>query len=75
VDNAALLNLDIAWCYLCLRSVGYLPDAQKRLQDCQEMLARTYGPNMERVIALKGTAGRLDKSDLKLQVSISCVST
>ncbi|GLG96153.1 NEDD8 ultimate buster 1 [Gryllus bimaculatus] len=57
VDNYALLNLDIAWCYLCLRSVTYLPDAEQRLKKCEQSFERSYGPNLERVLALKGNTG------------------
>lgn len=57
VDNYALLNLDIAWCYLCLRSVGQIPDAENRLKKCEENFHLSYGANLERLIALKGTSG------------------
>ncbi|KAK9870279.1 hypothetical protein WA026_006366 [Henosepilachna vigintioctopunctata] len=57
VDNYALLDLDIAWCYLCLQSMANLPDAEERLKRCEETLYRTYGPNMERVVAVKGSSG------------------
>ncbi|XP_026273356.1 NEDD8 ultimate buster 1-like [Frankliniella occidentalis] len=57
VDNVALLQLDIVWCYLCLRSMSHIPDADHRLGMCEVSLERSYGRNMERVAALKGTAG------------------
>lgn len=57
VDNVALLQLDIVWCYLCLRSISHIPDADRRLELCEATLERTYGKNLERVEALKGTAG------------------
>lgn len=56
VDNYALLNLDIVWCYLCLKSLTQLPDAERRLIICEESFRRTYGDNMDRVRALKGNA-------------------
>ncbi|KAH1021119.1 hypothetical protein HUJ04_010676 [Dendroctonus ponderosae] len=56
VDNHALLDLDIAWCYLCLQSFTHLPEAQDRLQKCEAKFCKTYGSNMERIIALKGNA-------------------
>lgn len=58
VDNYALLDLDIAWCYLCLQSVSHLPEAFNRLKRCESMFERSYGPNLERLIAVKGTPGR-----------------
>ncbi|KAK3932435.1 NEDD8 ultimate buster 1 [Frankliniella fusca] len=57
VDNVALLQLDIVWCYLCLRSISHIPDADRRLDICEVSLERSYGRNMERVAALKGSAG------------------
>ncbi|XP_018565233.1 NEDD8 ultimate buster 1 isoform X2 [Anoplophora glabripennis] len=57
VDNYALLNLDIAWCYLCLESFAHLPEAYERLKKCEEKFHSTYGPNLERLIAVKGTPG------------------
>jgi len=57
VDNYALLNLDIAWCYLCLQSVTHIPDAEQRLHKCEENFHWSYGPNLERLLQLKGTAG------------------
>ncbi|XP_018326796.1 NEDD8 ultimate buster 1 isoform X2 [Agrilus planipennis] len=55
VDNYALLDLDITWCYLCLQSVNHLPEAYERLNRCEERFIKSYGPNLERLIALKGT--------------------
>ena len=57
VDNAGLLNLDIAWCYLLLGSVDDIPDAVRRLDKCQQTLFKSYGAQMERLLTLKGTTG------------------
>ncbi|XP_053947894.1 NEDD8 ultimate buster 1-like [Anastrepha ludens] len=56
IDNYALINLDIVWCYLCLKNVTQLPDAQRRLEICERNFRRSYGENMNRLIALKGNA-------------------
>lgn len=53
VDNYALLQLDIVWCYLQLQSMRNLPDAAKRLRDCDAAFTRSYGANLERVARLK----------------------
>lgn len=58
VDNYALLNLDIAWCYLCLQSITHIPDAESRLTICENNFHRSYGENLERVIAIKGSDGK-----------------
>ncbi|KAJ6638174.1 NEDD8 ultimate buster 1 [Pseudolycoriella hygida] len=57
VDNYALLNLDIAWCYLCLKSVMQLPAAERRLQICESKFKESYGENLDRVMFLKGCTG------------------
>ncbi|XP_047115578.1 NEDD8 ultimate buster 1-like [Schistocerca piceifrons] len=57
VDNYALLNLDIAWCYLCLQNVTQIPDAEERLKKCEQSFHKSYGPNLERLMLLKGTTG------------------
>ncbi|XP_001354429.1 NEDD8 ultimate buster 1 [Drosophila pseudoobscura] len=54
VDNFALLNLDIVWCYMCLKNVSQLPDAEARLAICERSFRRSYGDNFERLYALKG---------------------
>ena len=55
-DNYALLNLDIAWCYLKLGDLSQLPDAEQRLIECKMKLQRSYGTDMQRVVAIKGSA-------------------
>lgn len=55
IDNIALLNLDITWCYLQLKSITQLPDAERRLQICEENFQKTYGQNFERVKMIKNT--------------------
>jgi len=57
VDNYAILNLDIAWCYLCLQTVGELDNAEARLDICEKKFSESYGQNLERLEALKGSTG------------------
>lgn len=54
IDNYAILNLDIVWCYLCLKSIMQLPDAERRLQICEQSFKRSYGENFSRLAELKG---------------------
>lgn len=56
VDNVALLNLDIVWCYLNLKSIMQLPDAEIRLKICEENFKRSYGVNLSRVESVKGSS-------------------
>ena len=48
--------MDIAWCYLHLGNLSELPNAQERLRECEFNFKKSYGENLERVIALKGTS-------------------
>lgn len=68
VDNYALLNLDIAWCYLCLRSVTQLPDAEQRLTICEQNFKKSYGENLDRVVSLKGSSGNEKALVLRLHL-------
>uniref|UniRef100_A0A182PLB2 UBA domain-containing protein n=1 Tax=Anopheles epiroticus TaxID=199890 RepID=A0A182PLB2_9DIPT len=54
VDNYALLNLDIVWCYLRLKNLNQLPDAEERLKVCELKFQQSYGKNMQRVAAIRG---------------------
>ncbi|EDW84976.1 uncharacterized protein Dwil_GK12848 [Drosophila willistoni] len=56
VDNYALLNLDIVWCYLCLKNVTQLPDAQRRLDICERNFERSYGKNLKRIRSIRGSS-------------------
>ncbi|KAI5739290.1 hypothetical protein M8J77_017364 [Diaphorina citri] len=57
VDNYAVLNLDIAWSYLCLESVTQLPEGEDRLRKCERSFHKSYGPNLERLMTIKGSTG------------------
>ena len=54
IDNYAILNLDIVWCYMCLKSIMQLPDAERRLKICEQGFKRSYGENFSRLEKLKG---------------------
>ncbi|CAH1248996.1 NUB1 [Branchiostoma lanceolatum] len=56
VDNYAILCLDIVWCYLCLKNVTALPDAENRLQKCEQLFHKSYGSNLERLTTVKADA-------------------
>jgi len=64
VDNYGMLNLDIAWGYLMLQSISELPAVEMRLGKCERALHRSYGENMERVVALKGSTGNFHLASL-----------
>ncbi|CAD0203659.1 unnamed protein product [Chrysodeixis includens] len=56
VDNWAVLQLDISWSYLCLRSLPHAADAAARLASAETAFKETYGEDHQRLIALKGSA-------------------
>ncbi|XP_052813375.1 NEDD8 ultimate buster 1-like [Mya arenaria] len=57
VDNYAILCLDIVWCYLCLKHMEDLPDADARLRNSENFFQKSYGSSMERLMAVKGSTG------------------
>ncbi|XP_028403320.1 NEDD8 ultimate buster 1-like [Dendronephthya gigantea] len=56
VDNYAILCLDIVWCYLQLKSIKDLPNAEEMLKNCEACLKKSYGENLERLISLTGSS-------------------
>ncbi|RDD45242.1 NEDD8 ultimate buster 1 [Trichoplax sp. H2] len=54
VDNYANLCLDIVWCYMRIKCLDYLSDAELRLRKCAQCFSQCYGQNMERLTAIKG---------------------
>ncbi|KAG6448502.1 hypothetical protein O3G_MSEX005528 [Manduca sexta] len=56
VDNWAVMQLDVCWCYERLRAVSSAADAALRLQRAAAAFSSTYGDNHHRLIAIKGNA-------------------
>ncbi len=53
VDNYALLNMDIIWCYLNLENLNELKNAEERLESCEKCLTKCYGVDMQRLAKIK----------------------
>ncbi len=50
VDNFAILSLDIAWCYLACHAVSELPDADLKLQRCEEKFKASSSFHSVRIV-------------------------
>ncbi|KAF4087874.1 hypothetical protein AMELA_G00076350 [Ameiurus melas] len=57
VDNYAVLQLDIVWCYRALEDLSSLKDAKKRLQHAENLFLICYGEDQQRLQNIKGNTG------------------
>lgn len=53
VDNFAVLQLDVVWCYQALEALGCLQDGRTRLQRAEEAFHRCYGERRQRLLRIQ----------------------
>ncbi|KAI7792934.1 NEDD8, partial [Triplophysa rosa] len=66
VDNFAVLQLDIVWCYQLLNELSCLDDAKQRLQSAERCFQRCYGDQQSRLQQIKVHTGGEDVLFLRL---------
>ncbi|GAA6090945.1 NEDD8 ultimate buster 1 [Tachysurus ichikawai] len=57
VDNYAVLQLDILWCYCAKESLHCLEDCKQRLQNAEHCFLSCYGEKQQRLQKIKGNTG------------------
>nr|XP_055072766.1 NEDD8 ultimate buster 1-like [Misgurnus anguillicaudatus] len=74
LDNFAILQLDIVWCYQRLNDRDYLNEAKQRLQNAEKCFQKCYGDQHSRLQQIKKHTGGEDVLLLRLYLLQSCVA-